>query len=108
LAFATAAGSSQPRSSHRFTRSPDRIERVGLRAVAPRGSLGSVQLDHDLCEVEQMAAQTGTMASGPFDRPGPQRGVFARELHQLGVALGRGFHGDLAEDTTSSGVDHGR
>jgi hypothetical protein len=54
-----------------------------------------------------MAAQAGTMTSGPFDRPYPQRGVFTGELHQLGVALGRGVHGDLAEHATSSGVDHG-
>ena len=30
------------------------------------------------------------------------------ELHQLGIALGRRLDGDLAEDTTGRGIDHGR
>ena len=30
------------------------------------------------------------------------------ELHQLGIALGCRFDGDLVEDTTRRGVDHGR
>ena len=47
------------------------------------------------------------MTSGPFDRPGPQRDVFAGELHQLGIALGRGVNSGLAEHAPSSGVDHG-
>ena len=87
-------------------RGPDRNERVGLRAVAPRSPLGSVQLDHDLGEVEQVAAQASTVTAGPFDRPDPKHGVRAGELHQLGVALGRDVHGDLAEHATSDGVDH--
>jgi len=33
--------------------------------------------------------------------------VFASELHQLDVPLGRGFHGDLAENTTGARVDDG-
>jgi len=73
--------------------------------VAPRSALGSVQLDHERCEVEQVAAQAGTVTAGPFDRPGPQRGVFAGELHQLGIARGCRRHGDLAEDTTGGAVD---
>jgi hypothetical protein len=34
--------------------------------------------------------------------------VFIGELHQSGVALGRGVHGDLIEDTTGGRVDRGR
>ncbi len=84
------------------------MERVGLRAVAPRGSLKPVKLDHELLEVCQMPGQAGAMTAGPFDRPRPQHGVVAGELHQLGVALGRGLHGDLAEDTTGARIDSGR
>jgi hypothetical protein len=54
-----------------------------------------------------VAAQTGAVTSGPLDRPYPQRGVFAGELHQLAIAFGRGVHGDLAEHATRRGVDHG-
>jgi len=108
LAVPTAARGAEPGPRQRLTRSTDRVQRVGLRAVAPLGSLGSVELDHDLGEVAQVAAQAGTVATGSFDRPGPQRGVFAGELHQSGVALGRGVHGDLIEHTTRSRVDRGR
>ncbi len=55
-----------------------------------------------------MAAQTGTVATGALDRPGAQCGVIAGKLHQSGVTLGRGFDGDLRQDTTSSRVDRGR
>jgi len=51
-------------------------------AVRPNPPSAAVQLDRALFEVRQMAAQaTGTMTSGPFDRPGPQRDVFAGEFH---------------------------
>jgi len=72
------------------------------------GSLGSVELDHDLVEVCQMPGQASAMATGPFDRPGPQHSVFAGELHQLDVALSRGFYGDLAEYATGARIDSGR
>lgn len=52
LAFAPGAGSSQPRSRHRFTCCADRIERIGLRAVASRSPLRAVQLDDDLRHLE--------------------------------------------------------
>jgi hypothetical protein len=34
--------------------------------------------------------------------------VVVGELHQLGIALGCCIDGDLVEDTTGRGVDHGR
>jgi hypothetical protein len=107
LAFAASAGSSQPRPSHRFTRGADRIERIRLRTVATRGSLRTVQLDDDLRGIQQLAAQTGAMATSPLDRPGPQRGVIVGELHQLDIALGRRLHGELVEDPTSRSIDYG-
>ena len=55
-----------------------------------------------------MTTQTGAVATGPFDRPGPQRCVVVGELNQLGVALGCRVDGDLVEDTTGRSIDHGR
>ena len=69
---------------------------------------GAVQLDDDLRGRQQETAQTGTMAAGALDRPGPQRRVVVGELHQLGIALGCRLDRDLVEDTTGRGVDHGR
>ena len=108
LGVRPAAGSSQPRSGHRFTGGADRIERVGLRAVAARGPLRAVQLDDDLGEVQQVTAQAGAVTAGPLDRPGPQHGVVVGELHQLGIALGCRLDGDLVEDTTGRGIHDGR
>ena len=48
-----------------------------------------------------MTTQTGAVAPRPFDRTGPQHRVVVGELHQLGIALGCRFDGDLVEDTTS-------
>jgi hypothetical protein len=89
----------------RLASGPDRIERVGLRAVAPLGSFGSVELDHDLLPLGQVSGEVGSVAAGAFDCPNLQGGLFAGQLHQLGVALGGRVHGDLAEDATSSCVD---
>ena len=108
MAFAPGAGSSQPRSRHRFTCGADRIERVRLGAVAARGPLWAVQLDDDLGHLQQVTTQTGAVATGPLDRPRPQRRVVVGELHQLGIALGCRLDGDLVKDSTSRGVDHGR
>src|SRR5687767_6177672 len=69
LAFAAGAGSCQPRSSHRFTCSADRIERIGLRAVATRSPLRTIQLDDDLRHLQQVTTETGAMTPGPLDRP---------------------------------------
>jgi hypothetical protein len=55
-----------------------------------------------------VTAQTGAVAAGPFDRPGPQHRIRVGEPHQLGVARGRRRHGDLAENSTSRGVDDRR
>ena len=55
-----------------------------------------------------MTTQTGAVAAGPLDRPGPQHRVVVGELHQLGIALGCRLDGDLVEDTTSRSIDHGR
>ena len=55
-----------------------------------------------------MPAQTGAVAAGPLDRPGPQRGVVVGELHQFDIALRCRLDGDLVEDTTSRGVEDGR
>ncbi len=83
LAFATAAGSPPPRSRHRLTSGTDRIERVGLRAVAARRPLRVVQLDDDLRGLQQVPAQASAVPAGPLDRPGPQGGVVVRELNKL-------------------------
>src|SRR3954452_10802984 len=108
LTLATAARSSQPRSSHRLAGGTDRIERIRLRPVAARSRLRAVQLDDDLRDLQQVPTQASTVAAGPLDRPGPQRRVVTRELHQLGITLGCRLDGDLVEDTTSRGVHHGR
>ena len=108
LAFATGAGSSEPRSSHRFPGGADRVERVGLCAVASRSPLRAVQLDDDLGHLKQVTAQTGAVAAGSLDRPSPQCRVVVGELDQLAVALGCSFDGDLVEDTTGRVVDYGR
>ena len=55
-----------------------------------------------------MTAQAGTVTAGPFDRPRSQRRVVVGELHQLAIALGGCFDGDLVEDTTGRSIDHGR
>jgi len=56
----------------------------------------------------QVPTQTGTMASGAPDRPGPQRRVVVRELHELGIALGCRLNRDLAEDATARSVEDRR
>jgi hypothetical protein len=108
LAFGPAAGSSQPRSSHRFTSGSDRIERIRLRTVAARCPLRAVQLDDDLRHLQQVTAQTGAVAAGSLDRPGPQCRMVVGELHQFGIALGCRLDGDLIADTTGRGVDRCR
>jgi hypothetical protein len=108
LTFASSAGSSQPRSSHRLTRSADRIERIRLRAVATRRALRAIQLDDDFRHLHQVTTQTRAVTTGPLDRPSPQHRVVGGELHQLGIALDCRLHGDLAEDTTSRSINHGR
>ena len=55
-----------------------------------------------------MTTQTGAVTTGPLDRPGPQDRVAVGELHELGIALDCRLDGDLAEDTTSRGIDDGR
>jgi len=52
--------------------------------------------------------QTGAVTTGPLDRPGPQHRVVVGELHQLGIAQSCRLNGDLAQDTTSASIDHGR
>ena len=108
MAFASAAWCSQPGSGHRFARGADRIERIGLRAVAACGPLRAVQLDDDLRALQQVTAQAGAVAAGPFDGPGSQRRVVVGELHQFGVALGCRLDGDLIQDATGRGVQDGR
>jgi hypothetical protein len=104
LAFASAAGTSQARSAHRLACGSDRVERVGLRPVAARGTLWAVQLDDDLRTRLQVSGQPGAVAAGPFDRPRPQRRVVVSELHELGIALGCRLDGDLRQDATGRGV----
>ena len=108
MAFAPGARSSQPRPGHRFTRSADRIERIGLRAVATRSPLRAIQLDDDLRGLQQVTTKAGAVTTGPLDRPSPQHRVVVGELHQLGIALGCRLDGDLVEDTTSRSINHGR
>ena len=106
LTVTAGAGTSHARSGHRLTCGPDRVERVGLRAVAARSPLRAVQLDDDLRGLQRVTAQPGSVAAGPLDRPGPQHRVLVGELHQLGIALGCRLDGDLIEDTTGRGIHH--
>jgi hypothetical protein len=55
-----------------------------------------------------VTTQTGAVAAGPLDRPGPQRRVVVGELDELGIALGCRLDGDLVEDTTGRGVEDRR
>lgn len=75
--------------------------------MTPLGALGPVEFDHDLLAALQVARQTGAMAAGALDRPGPQDGVLVGELHQLGVPIRGGLDGDLVEHTAGPGVDDG-
>jgi hypothetical protein len=108
LGVRPGTGSSQPRSRHRLSGGTDRIERVGLRAVATRSPLRAIQLDDDLRHLQQVTTQTGAVTTGPLDRPSAQHRVVVGELHQLGIALGCRLDGDLVKDTTSRSIDHGR
>jgi hypothetical protein len=55
-----------------------------------------------------VTTQTGAVAAGPLDRPGPQHRVVVGELHELGVAPGCRLDRDLLEDPTSRSINHGR
>jgi hypothetical protein len=54
-----------------FTASPDGVQHIALGAVAPRGPLGPVDLDHPLALVDQKPGQPGPIAARPFQRPDP-------------------------------------
>jgi hypothetical protein len=70
LAFAPGCGEF-PTAVERSPRSADRIERMGLRAVATRSWLRAIQLDDNLGHLHQVTTQASTVTAGPLDRPGP-------------------------------------
>lgn len=107
LAIPAATWGPQARSGQGFACCPDRVEGIRFRAVTALSPLGSIELDDDLLERFEVSGQAGAVATGTFDRPGPQHGVLAGKLDHLGVALCGGLDGDLAEDTTGAGVDYG-
>ena len=59
----------------------DGVKRIRFGSVAALGTLGSVELDHDLIAPLEVSGQASTMAAGPFDRPDSQRSLLVSELH---------------------------
>lgn len=63
---------------------PGSHREVGLRAVAPLGSFGSVELDHDLLSLGQVSGEAGSMAAGAFDCPKPSGWLVRRPTPPVG------------------------
>jgi hypothetical protein len=85
----------------------DRIQGVGLGAVAAGGPLGPVQLDHLFGVAIQEPGQPGAVATGALNRPHPLAWLLARQLQQLLVASWGGRHGHLLDHRAGRSHDHG-
>jgi len=74
--------------------------------MAPAGTLGAVQLQHQLVSPGQQPGQPGTVPAGALDRPGPQHRMLAGEVHQGLVPVRGGLHRQLAQHPAGAGIDH--
>lgn len=103
--FTFGAGLGQVVTGERFASGADRVQGVGLGAVAPRRAVRTVQLDHDLTQVMEVAGEAGAVAAGPFDRPRPQTRVTVGHGHELVAAVGAGVDGEIVEHRAGGRVD---
>jgi hypothetical protein len=87
LALAAAARPGEMLATERFVCGTDRVQLVGLGAVAPRRPRRAVDLDDPLALLEQEHRQAGAEAAAGLDRPhAPTAGVAAHEPQQPPVA----------------------
>jgi hypothetical protein len=92
------SGLGQLITTERLAGGPDRIQRVGLGAVAAGGALWPVQFDHLLGVGGQRPGQPGPIATGALDRPHPRSGVLVGQLKELLVADRGSGHGQRGQD----------
>jgi hypothetical protein len=91
-----------------FTRGADRVELVGLGAVATSRPLRAVDLDNPLFVLEEIGRQSGTETAGAFDGPHPPAGrVFAPEREHPAVPERVGGYLDVLVGSAVA-VDHGQ
>ena len=108
--FAVAAGARlrEVFALERFAGGADRIELVGLGAVAPRRALGAVDLDDPFAVGEHEHGQAGAEAAGGLDRPDARAvGVPACEAQQPLVAERVGRDRRLRCHDSGAGRDRG-
>jgi hypothetical protein len=108
--FAVAAGRGlcEVFALERFAGGTDRVERVGLGAVAPGGALGAVDLDDPFALREQEHGQPGAEAAGRLDRPDSAAArVPACVAQQALVAEGVGRDRRLRGDHSRARRDRG-
>lgn len=106
FAIAASARLSEMRAGEGLLGGADRVEFVGLRAVASRGFLGPLDFEDPLAVREQEAAQAGAIAAAGLDRPGAlAAGVAVREAQQALVAERVSREAVLDFDGSGSGED---
>ena len=91
-----------------LARRAGRVERVGLRAVAPRRALRPVDLDHAFAPLRQVRGQPAAVPAGAFDGPHPDaRRVALRQVEHPRVSprVGRQFERPVRRPER---VDHRR
>lgn len=80
-----------------------RVQRVGLRPVAPRRPHRTVQLDDLLPGGAQVPGEASAVTTGTLQRPRP-RTVPGPDLEELLVATGVGVHRQLGKHTAGGRV----
>jgi hypothetical protein len=108
LTVAATARGSELGAGEGLAGGTDRVQWVGLRAVASLGPLWSVELDHDLLAPFEVSCQSGAVAPGALDRPRPQHRVLVGELNELGISISAGFDSDLSKHPAGPRVDRSR
>jgi hypothetical protein len=93
-------------ASERFTAGADRVEGVGLGAVASGRTVRAVELDHQLVTAVEVSGEPGAVAAGALDRPGSKSRVSIRHRDELGVAVRVGVDGAFVEHGAGGRVDH--
>ena len=87
FAIAATARLGEMLARERLAGGADRVELIGLRAVAARRPRGAVDLDDPLAMLEQEGGEPGAVAAAGLDRPdSPSRRVQLREPQHALVA----------------------
>jgi hypothetical protein len=101
LPVAALARLGQVLAAKRLASGSDRVQVVGLGAVAARRAGRTVDLDHPLALLKQVGRQAGPVAASALDRPDPAAGcLLDGEPVNVQVAVGVGGDGLMCEGRT--------